>query len=92
MPDPHGRSSDQPERLEQHQDPPAPSPVAPVRPAPSNRGAAAGMLIVATILLCAAIGFGLGALIGAPVALGLVGVFAGLFGGLALVINRFRDI
>jgi hypothetical protein len=52
----------------------------------------AGSLIVATIVLCAAIGFGLGALIGLAVPLGIAGVFAGVVGGLALVITRFRDL
>jgi hypothetical protein len=52
----------------------------------------AGSLIVATIVLCGAIGFGLGALIGLAVPLGIAGVFAGVVGGLALVITRFRDL
>jgi hypothetical protein len=59
---------------------------------PSNRGAAAGMLIVASIILCAGIGFGLGVLVGAPIALGLAGLFAGGGVGVALVIQRFRDL
>jgi hypothetical protein len=61
-------------------------------PGPSNRGAAAGMVIVSSIVLCAGTGFGLGALIGAPVALGLVGLFAGGGVGIALVIQRFKDL
>ena len=52
----------------------------------------AGSLIVASIILCAAIGFGVGALVGLAVPLGIVGVFAGVFGGVALVITRFRDL
>jgi hypothetical protein len=56
------------------------------------RGAVAGSVLVATILLCAAIGFGLGGLVGAPVALGLVGLFAGVPLGIVVVIRRFRDL
>jgi hypothetical protein len=54
--------------------------------------AAAGSLIVATIVVCAGLGFGLGALIGLAVPLGIAGLFAGVVGGVALVITRFRDI
>src|SRR4051794_27722505 len=53
---------------------------------------AAGSLIVATIILCAGIGFGLGALVGLAVPLGILGLFAGVAAGLALVITRFRDL
>lgn len=59
---------------------------------PNMRGAVAGTLIVGSIILCAGIGFGLGTLIGAPVALGLAGLFAGVIAGVAVVIQRFRDI
>ena len=59
---------------------------------PTMRGAVAGSLLVATIVLCAAIGFGLGALAGAPVPLGLVGLFAGVALGIVLVIRRFGDL
>jgi hypothetical protein len=52
----------------------------------------AGSLIVATIVLCAGIGFGVGALVGLTVPLGLAGLFAGVVAGLALVITRFRDL
>jgi len=53
---------------------------------------AAGSLLVATVVLCAAIGFGIGSLIGFAVPLGLLGLFAGVAAGLALVITRFRDL
>jgi hypothetical protein len=53
---------------------------------------AAGSLLVATVVLCAAIGFGIGSLIGWAVPLGLAGLFAGVAAGLALVITRFRDL
>jgi hypothetical protein len=53
---------------------------------------AAGSLLVATVVLCAGIGFGIGSLIGFAVPLGLLGLFAGVAAGLALVITRFRDL
>jgi hypothetical protein len=56
------------------------------------RGAVAGSVLVATIVLCAAIGLGVGALVGAPEALGLVGLFAGVPLGIVLVIRRFGDL
>ena len=56
------------------------------------RGAVAGSLLVATIVLCAAAGFGVGALVGAPVPLGLAGLFAGVPLGIVVVIRRFRDL
>jgi hypothetical protein len=49
-------------------------------------------VLVATILLCAAIGFGVGALVGAPVPLGLAGLFAGVPLGIVVVIRRFGDL
>jgi hypothetical protein len=59
---------------------------------PTMRGAVAGSLIVATIIVCAAVGFGLGAVVGAAAPLGIVGVFAGVIAGIALVVRRFGDI
>jgi hypothetical protein len=41
---------------------------------------------------CAAAGFGLGTLVGLAVPAGLVGLFAGLVAGLALVYARYRRI
>jgi hypothetical protein len=64
----------------------------PDRKPPTMRGAVAGSLLVATIVLCAGIGFGVGALIGATVPLGLVGLFAGVALGIVLVIRRFGDL
>jgi hypothetical protein len=61
-------------------------------PRSSMRGAVAGSVLVATILLCAAIGFGVGALVGAPVPLGLAGLFAGVPLGIVVVIRRFGDL
>jgi hypothetical protein len=59
---------------------------------PVNRGAVAGSVLVATILLCAGAGFALGALVGAPVPLGLAGLFVGVPVGIVVVIRRFRDL
>jgi hypothetical protein len=59
---------------------------------PTMRAAAAGGLLVATILLCAGVGLALGALVGAPVALMLVGLFVGPILGVLLVRSRFRDL
>jgi len=59
---------------------------------PAANPVVAGSLIVATIILCTGIGFGLGALVGVAVPLGIAGLFAGVVAGLALVITRFRDL
>jgi hypothetical protein len=56
------------------------------------RGAVAGSLLVATIVLCAAVGYGLGWLVGAAVPLGLVGLFVGVVAGIVLVAKRFADL
>ena len=56
------------------------------------RGAVAGSVLVATLLLCAAVGFGIGAIIGAAVPLGIVGVFVGAIAGIVVVARRFSDI
>lgn len=56
------------------------------------RGAAAGSLLVATIVLCAAVGFGIGAAVGAPVPLGIAGVFVGAVAGIVVVARRFSDL
>ena len=52
----------------------------------------AGFLLVSTVLLCAAIGLGLGALFGAAMPLAIVGVFVGFGLGFRLVYARFRDV
>jgi len=59
---------------------------------PTMRAAVAGSMLLAAIVLCAAIGFGIGALVGAPVALGLLGLFIGPVVGIVLVRSRFRDL
>ena len=59
---------------------------------PAKGAAGAGMLLISTILVCAAIGLGIGALIGAPApfALGAGGV--GVVLGFSLVYSRFKNI
>jgi hypothetical protein len=54
--------------------------------------AAAGALLIAAIVGCAAAGYGLGSLVGLEVPLGLLGLFAGLIVGFALVYARFRRL
>jgi hypothetical protein len=56
------------------------------------RGAVAGSLLVATIVLCAAVGFGIGAAVGAAVPLGIAGVFIGAVAGIVVVARRFGDL
>jgi hypothetical protein len=57
----------------------------------SNTGGA-GALLVGTIVFCAAIGLGLGALVGAPALLAIAGGAVGVLGGLRVVYGRFKDI
>jgi hypothetical protein len=52
----------------------------------------AGLMIVSSAVVCALIGAALGALVGAPLPLAVVGVFAGFGLGFRLVYTRFRDI
>ncbi len=59
---------------------------------PPLRGAVAGSLLLGAVLACAGVGLGIGALLGAPVPLALVGLFAGFGVGFALVRVRFRDL
>ncbi len=56
------------------------------------RAANAGGLLIAVIVLCAAVGYGLGALVGLPIAVGLAGLVIGPIVGIALVRSRFRDL
>lgn len=56
------------------------------------RAASAGSMLIAAIVLCALIGYGLGALVGAAVPLLLVGLFVGPIVGVLLVRARFRDL
>jgi len=50
------------------------------------------MHLIGAILGCAAIGYGLGSLVGLAVPFGLAGLFVGVVAGLALVHARFRRI
>lgn len=59
---------------------------------PPMRGAVAGSTLLGSTLLCAAIGLGLGLLVGAPALLAIVGVFVGFAVGFRLVYSRFKDI
>ena len=56
------------------------------------RAAVAGSLLIGTVLLCAAVGLGLGALAGLPVPGLFVGLFAGFPLGVLVVRTRFRDL
>jgi hypothetical protein len=63
-----------------------------VSQSPASGTAGAGALLVATILACAGIGLAVGALVGAPTALALVGGGLGVVGGFYVVYRRFKDI
>lgn len=52
----------------------------------------AGSLLVATLLFCAGIGLGLGALAGVPVVGLFVGIFVGFPVGVVVVKKRFEDV
>jgi hypothetical protein len=58
----------------------------------TRNAAAAGLMLVLTIAVCAALGAGLGALAGVPELAGLAGGFVGLLLGFALVYTRFKNI
>ena len=50
------------------------------------------MLLLVTLVLCALAGLGVGALIGAPAPLAVLGAAVGLVAGFAIVYSRYRDI
>lgn len=54
--------------------------------------AGAGALLIGTILLCAAVGLGIGFAVGAPFPLALGGGFIGVGAGFWVVHDRFRDL
>lgn len=56
------------------------------------RGLVAGTQIISTALVGGGIGAGIGAAACAVAILGLIGLFAGFAGGIALVRARFRDL
>jgi hypothetical protein len=62
------------------------------RPPSGADAAAAGFMLIASILICAAAAFGIGSLLGLGVPFGLVGLFAGLVVGFLLVHARYRRI
>jgi F0F1-type ATP synthase assembly protein I len=57
-----------------------------------SAAANAGMVLVATILVCALVGAGIGALFDASFPLAVLGVFVGFGAGLRIVYTRFRDL
>lgn len=59
---------------------------------PTRRAANAGYLLISPAILGAGVGFGIGALLGVPGLMAIVGVFVGLIGGFFLVHARFRDL
>jgi len=59
---------------------------------PAKDAAGAGALLIGAILACGAAGLGIGALVGAPAALGIAGGFIGVGVGVWIVIDRFRDL
>jgi hypothetical protein len=54
--------------------------------------AAAGFLLIGSMLLLAAAGYGIGSFVDLAVPAGMVGLFVGVFVGLALVYARFRAL
>jgi hypothetical protein len=61
---------------------------------PSRRAdaAIAGTTVVAAMVFLAAVGYGVGSLVGLAVPFGLGGLFAGVVAGLTVVHARFRRI
>jgi hypothetical protein len=59
---------------------------------PAANPAGAGALLIGSILVCAAIGLGIGALVGAPALLALVGGFVGIGVGFSVVYRKFKDL
>jgi hypothetical protein len=58
----------------------------------NSNPAGAGALLIGAIVGCAAVGLGLGALIGAPALLALAGGFVGVGVGFSIVYSRFKDL
>jgi hypothetical protein len=59
---------------------------------PARGTAGAGALLIAAILVCAAAGLALGAMVGAPVPLAIAGGAVGVIVGFRVVYARFKDI
>ena len=54
--------------------------------------ASAGLIIVVSLVLFAAIGYGIGSAVGGTVPLAFAGGFIGLFLGLWIVYTRFKNV
>jgi hypothetical protein len=54
--------------------------------------AGAGALLIGAVLACAAVGLGIGLVVGVPALLGLAGGFIGVGVGFWLVYDRFKDL
>jgi F0F1-type ATP synthase assembly protein I len=52
----------------------------------------AGMVLVATMVVCVLVGAGIGSLFDAAFPLAALGVFVGFGAGLRIVYTRFRDL
>jgi hypothetical protein len=61
-------------------------------PERSRDAALAGFLLVTTAVVTGGAGLGIGALVGAPALLGILGLFIGFGLGFTLVYQRFKDI
>ena len=59
---------------------------------PARDAAGAGALLIAAIVLCAAAGLGLGALVGTPVPAAIARGFVGVGAGLWIVYERFKHL
>ena len=59
---------------------------------PRSSAAAAGVMLLVTIVVCAALGYGIGTLTGPTALLTTAGGFVGLVVGFALVYTRFKNI
>lgn len=62
------------------------------RRSPGAEAAAAGAYLIASMVLCGAIGLGIGSLASLEVPLGIAGLFAGFAAGMALVYARYRRL
>jgi hypothetical protein len=58
----------------------------------SGDAAAAGFLLIGTMLVLGAVGYGIGSFADLGAIAGVVGLFIGVFVGLGLVYARFRSI
>lgn len=59
---------------------------------PPARGAVAGMMLLAALVLCGAVGALVGALVGGFVIFLIIGIFVGFAVGIAAVRARFPDL